>query len=93
MSCSVDYIDGLTVKAPAGSSTTMTIAAGRAADSANAVMMALSAGVNRSDDCMGCWIWRGFGHGHFIANSANATSIWIRRPDTGVVDVVFSTND
>ena len=75
----------------AGSSTTMSISAGSAADSTNAVLMQLSAIAKTTS----AWVVGTAAGGLDTGSIANST--WyhfyvIRRPDTGVVDVVFSTN-
>ncbi|MFN7610988.1 MAG: hypothetical protein ACK5QX_08650, partial [bacterium] len=85
------YIDGLTMST-AGSSTTMTIAPGEATDSTNLVTLELAASISKTT---GAWAV-GSGNGGLDTGSI-ANSTWyyfylIRRPDTGVVDVVFSTN-
>ncbi|CAB4140207.1 hypothetical protein UFOVP669_15 [uncultured Caudovirales phage] len=85
------YIDGLTMST-AGASTTMTIAAGQATDSTNAALITLAASINKTT---GAWAV-GSGSGGIdtgtIANSTWYYFYLIRRPDTGVVDVVFSLN-
>ena len=75
----------------AGASTTMSIAAGSATDSANAYLMNLSAIAKTTS----AWAVGTAVGGLDTGAIANAT--WyhfyvIRRTDTGVVDVVFSTN-
>lgn len=75
----------------AGSSTTMSIASGVAVDTTKTIGMALSA-ISKTTS-----IWAvGTGNGGLDAGSM-ANNTWfhfyvIRRPDTGVVDVTFSTN-
>lgn len=85
------YIDGLTMST-AGNSTTMTIAAGQASNSSNLVLMRLAASINKTT---ASWA-EGSGNGGLdtgtIANSTWYYFFLIRRPDTDVVDVVFSTN-
>lgn len=83
------HLAGLTLST-AGSSTTMTVAAGQAADSANAVLMSLTAAVGKTT---GSWAV-GSGNGGLDAGTI-ANNTWyhwhlIRRPDTGVVDVLCS---
>jgi hypothetical protein len=84
------YLAGCTMST-AGSSATMSIAAGIAMDSTNAAMMTLAAlGKTTSAWAVGT------GNGG-IDTGAIANSTWyhfyvIRRPDTGVVDVIFSTS-
>lgn len=75
----------------AGSSATMSIAAGAAMDSTNAYLMQLSAIAKTTS----AWAV-GTGNGGLdtgtIANSTWYHFYVVRRPDTGVVDVLFSTN-
>ena len=83
------YIDGL-VLSTAGASASFGIAAGAAADSTNAVMMALVAAITKTT---GAWAV-GSGSGS-LDTGAIAVSTWyhvhlIRRTDTGVVDVLIS---
>lgn len=85
------YLAGLTLST-AGASTTMTIAAGQAAESANAVLMTLASSIGKTTSAWAV----GTGNGG-IDTGAIANSTWyhfylIMRPDTSVVDVVFSTN-
>lgn len=85
------YIDGL-IMSTAGSSTTMAISAGQATDTSNALNLILSASINKTTSAWAV----GSGNGG-LDTGAIANSTWyyfyvIRRPDTGVVDVVFSTN-
>ncbi len=86
-----DYIDGF-VMSTAGASTTMTIAAGQAANSTNAAYIALASSISKTT---GSWAV-GTGNGGLdtgtIANGTWYAFYAIRRPDTGVVDVLFSTN-
>ena len=85
------YITGLTLST-AGSSGTMAIAAGQASNSTNAAMLTLAAAINKTT---GSWTV-GTGNGGLdtgtIANSTWYYFFLIRRPDTGVVDVCFSTS-
>ena len=83
------HIFGLTMST-AGSSATMSIAAGEAADSTAAVLMTLAASISKTT---GAWT-AGSGNGG-IDTGTIANNTWyhfhlIRRPDTGVVDVLFS---
>jgi hypothetical protein len=83
------HLAGLTLST-AGSSTTMSIAAGQAADSTNAVLMSLASAISKTTSA---WVV-GSGNGG-LDTGAIANSTWyhwyvIRRPDTGVVDVIFS---
>lgn len=83
-----NYLTGLTLST-AGSSSTMSIAAGRAADSTNVCLMTLAAFSKTTS----AWAV-GTGNGGIDTGSvANATwyHFWlIQRSDTGVVDVLFS---
>ena len=86
-----NHIDGFTMST-AGSSTTMTIGAGQAANSTNTAYMTLASSVAKTT---GAWSV-GSGNGGLDTGSI-ANNTWyhfyaIRRPDTDVVDVVFSTN-
>jgi len=84
-----NYYTGLTLSA-AGSSASFGIAAGQAADSGNAVLMTLAAAITKTTSG-----WTvGSGNGA-LDTGAIANSTWyhvwlIRRPDTGVVDVLAS---
>lgn len=84
------YISGLTLST-VGSSTTMSIAAGQATDSTNIVTMNVAA----TNKTTANWAL-GSGVGGLDTGTI-AASTWyyfyaIRRPDTGVTDVVFSAN-
>lgn len=83
-------IDGFTLST-AGSSATMSVSAGQATDSANAVMVSGAA----SSKTTAAWAV-GSGNGGLdtgtIANSTWYYFYVIRRPDTGVVDYIFSTS-
>ncbi len=84
------YLAGCTMST-AGASATMSIAAGQCMDSTNAFGMTLAAIAKTTS----AWAV-GTGNGG-IDTGAIANATWyhfyaIRRPDTGVVDVVFSTN-
>jgi hypothetical protein len=86
-----NYISGLTMST-AGSSATMSIAAGVANDSTNTTLMNLSSAISKTTSSWAV----GSGNGG-LDTGAIATSTWyhfyeIERVDTGVVDVVFSTN-
>lgn len=83
------YLAGLTMST-AGGSTTMAIAAGVAADSANVAMIALAAAINKTT---GAWAV-GSGNGGRLTAVAVANNTWytfflIRNPTSGVVDVAF----
>jgi hypothetical protein len=85
------YLAGLTMST-AGSSATMSVAAGQCSDSANAVTIALASAIGKTTSAWAV----GTGNGG-LDTGAIANSTWyhfyvIRRPDTGVVDVVCSTN-
>lgn len=84
------HLAGLTMST-AGSSATMSIAAGQATDSTNAVVFTLAA----TSKTTSAWALGAAAGG--LDTGAIANSTWyhfytIRRPDTGVTDVVFSTN-
>lgn len=83
------HIDGL-VMSTAGSSATMTIAAGQAADSTNAVLMTLSAAISKTTSAWAVGSTNGGLDTGAIANSTWYHFFEIMRPDTGVVDVLFS---
>ncbi len=76
----------------AGASTTMSIAAGQAADTTNTALMALTA----IDKTTAAWVVGNAQGGKAETGAAanNTFYHWyvIRRPDTGVVDVCFSTS-
>jgi hypothetical protein len=83
------YLAGLAMST-AGASATMTVAAGQAANSTNAVLMTLAASIGKTT---GAWAV-GTGNGG-LDTGAIANNTWyhfhlIRRPDTGVVDVLIS---
>lgn len=85
------YLAGCTMST-AGSSTTMSFAAGVAMDSTNAYIMTLAAISKTTSN----WAVGSAAGGKSLA-AAIANNTWyhfyvIRRPDTGVVDVCFSTN-
>lgn len=84
------YIDGL-ILSTAGSSTTMSISAGVAADSTNVFVMSGSA-ISKTTSAWAV----GTGNGGIDTGSIAANTWYyfylIRRPDTGVVDVVFSAS-
>jgi hypothetical protein len=75
----------------AGGSSTMTISAGAAMNSTNAQMLTLSSSLAKTT---ASWV---VGAGGGLDTGAIAVSTWyyfyaIRRPDTGVVDLIFSLN-
>ena len=83
------HINGLGMST-AGSSTSIAIAAGVAANSTNAVLMRLAAAITKTT---GAWAV-GSGNGGKLSAAALANNTFyafyeIRRPDTGVVDVGF----
>lgn len=83
------YLAGLTLST-AGSSASMGVAAGMAADSTNTVMLALAAAITKTTSAWAV----GTGNGG-LDTGAIANSTWyywylIRRPDTGVTDIIFS---
>lgn len=85
-----NFIDGYQMST-AGASTTMTIGGGQASDSTNSVYLT---GVSISKTTSAWAV--GTGNGGLDTGSI-ANNTWyhfyaIRRPDTGVVDVIFSTN-
>lgn len=84
-----DYIAGL-VGSTAGSSTTLTVAAGMAADSTNATLMSLAASEAKTTSAWAVGTGQGGLDTGAIANSTWYHWYLIRRPDTGLVDVIFS---
>ena len=85
------YLAGLTMST-AGASTTMTVASGAAADSTNAVMMLVASAISKTTSAWVVGTAQGGLDTGIIANSTWYHFYEIRRPDTGVVDVVFSLN-
>jgi hypothetical protein len=85
------HIAGLALST-AGSSATFSVAAGQAADDGNAVLVTLASAISKTT---GSWAV-GSGNGGLdtgsIANSTWYHAWLIRRPDTGVVDVLVSTS-
>jgi hypothetical protein len=84
------YLAGLTLST-AGSSATFAVAAGEAADSAGAALLQLAAGVNKTTSPWAVGTGNGALDSGTISNNAWYHVYLIRRPDTGVVDVVAST--
>jgi hypothetical protein len=84
-------ISGLTMST-AGSSATMSIAAGQATDSTNALYLVLAASISKTTSAWAVGTAAGGLDTGAIANTTWYHFYLIRRPDTGVVDVVFSTN-
>lgn len=89
------FLSGLTLST-AGSSSTMSVAAGAANDAANAALMILSSAISKTT---ATWA-AGTGNGGLdsgVSGGAIATSTWyhfyiIENPSTGDVDIIFSTN-
>jgi len=88
------YIDGL-ILSTAGSSTMFAVVPGVAADSTNADMATLAAAISKTS---GAWAV-GSGNGSWDGTGTNPASnaIWqhvflIKRPDTGVVDILTSAS-
>lgn len=86
-----NHIDGYQMST-AGSSTTMAIGAGQAANSTNAVYITLVSSLNKTTSSWAVGTGNGGLDTGTIANNTWYHFYAIRRPDTGVVDVVFSTN-
>jgi hypothetical protein len=84
------YLDGC-ILSTAGGSATMSISAGYATDSATAYLMNLTA-IAKTTSAWAVGNGTGGLDTGTIANSTWYHFYVIRRPDTGVVDVVFSTN-
>lgn len=85
------YLAGLTLST-AGSSATFSVAAGVAVDDSNTDFMSLAASISKATTA---WIV-GFGNGALDSGSI-AINTWyhvylIKRPDTGIVDVLISTS-
>lgn len=83
------YLAGLTMST-AGSSATMSIAAGIATDSVFAVMMGLASAISKTTSAWAVGTGNGGLDTGTIANSTWYYWYLIRRPDTGVVDVICS---
>lgn len=86
------WIAGLTMST-AGSSTTLTVAAGQAADSTAAVLIDLASSLAKTTSSWAV----GSANGGKLSAAAIANNTWyyfylIRRPDTGVVDVGFDVS-
>ncbi len=86
-----NYIAGLTLNT-AGSSATMSIAAGQAADSTNADLMTLSSSISKTTSAWAVGTGNGGLDTGSIANSTWYHFYEIKRPDTQVVDVLFSVS-
>lgn len=83
------HIDGLTLST-AGASTTMSVAAGQATDSANTVLLSLAAGTNKNTNAWAA----GAGNGGRLGAAAIANNTWydwflIYNPTTQIVEVGF----
>lgn len=85
------YLAGLGMST-AGSSATMTIAAGQATDSGNAVVMSLGSSLAKTTAAWAVGAAQGCLDTGAIANSTWYHFYVISRPDTGVVDVLCSTS-
>lgn len=85
------YIDGLTLST-AGSSSTISIAAGGASDSTNVFILSLASSISKTTSAWSVGTGNGGLDTGSIANSTWYYFYLIRRTDTGVVDVVFSTS-
>jgi hypothetical protein len=85
------YLAGLTMST-AGASTTMSVAAGQASDSTNAVMMTIASSIAKTTAAWAVGTAAGGLDTGAIANSTWYHFYEIMRPDTGVVDVAFSLN-
>ena len=83
------YLAGLTLST-AGASATMTVAAGQATDSTNVISMTLAALINKTTSAWAVGNNNGGLDTGAIANTTNYHWFLIRRPDTGVVDVLVS---
>lgn len=83
------YLAGLTLST-AGASATMVIAAGAATDSTNSVVMVLPAAINKTTAAWAVGSGNGGLDTGAIANTTWYKFFEILRPDTGVVDVIFT---
>lgn len=87
-----DYTDGLGQSSPGGT-VNHTVSAGVALDSTNTFLMRLASALTKTTSN---WVVGSAAGGKFRAAAiAASTSYWwyvVRRPDTGVVDVGFSTS-
>lgn len=84
------YIDGYQLST-AGASTTMTIGAGQATDSTNSTYLS-GVSINKTTSAWAVGTGNGGLDTGSIANTTWYHFYAIRRPDTGVVDVLFSTS-
>lgn len=85
------HLSGLTMST-AGSSATLSVAAGQATDSTNVLMMNLSSAISKTTSAWAVGSATGGLDTGAIANSTWYHFYLIQRLDTGVVDVVFSTS-
>lgn len=86
-----NYLTGATLST-AGASATMTIAEGQGTDSANVANITLAASISKTTSAWALGTAAGGLDTGAIANATWYHFYLIRRPDTGVVDVTFSTN-
>lgn len=84
-----NYLAGLTLST-AGSSVTMSIGAGEATDSTNVARLILAAAIAKTTSAWAVGNAQGGLDTGAIANSTGYHFFLIIRPDTGVVDVLFS---
>lgn len=85
------YLSGLGTST-AGSSATFSVAVGEAADSTNTVLLQLATAISKTTSAWALGTAVGGLDTGAIANSTWYHAYLIRRPDTGVVDLVFSTS-
>lgn len=85
------YLSGLTLST-AGSSSTFAVAAGVAVDSSNTDFMQLAASISKTTAAWAVGTGNGALDTGTIANSTWYHVYEIKRPDTGVVDVLLSTS-
>jgi hypothetical protein len=83
------HIDGL-IMSTAGASATFAVAAGQATDSAGAFTISLAASISKTTSAWAVGTGNGGLDTGAIANSTWYHAHLIRRPDTGVVDVLVS---
>ena len=83
------YLAGLALST-AGASTTMTVAAGQANDSTNVISMTLAASINKTTSAWAVGTGNGGLDTGAIANTTWYHWFLIRRPDTGVTDILVS---
>lgn len=90
--CPAGHLFGLTMSNAADTANDITVAAGSAKDEGDAVCMVLAASITKQLDAS----WAVGTNAGGLNTGAEANSTWyevhlIRRPDTGVVDVMFTT--